>query len=149
VYDTWDHITKKVDRTLAMAQPLTRIRPFAWLLTGNVRRLFPHDTYQTMLAEDFNPAGIAQTRSEMQAVAAAIPRFRAQPPRSPKCPTILLSAARGAKGWERQRTVIREHHRRYAESLPDGRFESVDSAHLVMAEQPQLVADRAQRLLHS
>lgn len=146
VYDTWDQITKKTDRGLALMQGLTRFRPLARLLTSNVRRLFPHDTYETMLAEDFTPAGIAQTRNEMQAVAAAIPRFRAQPPQPPKCPTILLSAAR-ASGLERARPALREHHRRYVESLPDGQFESVDSAHFIMAEQPQLVADRTQRLL--
>jgi pimeloyl-ACP methyl ester carboxylesterase len=146
VYDTWDQITKKTDRGLALTQGLTRFRPLARLLTSNVRRLFPHDTYETMLAEDFTPAGIAQTRNEMQAVAAAIPRFRAQPPQPPNCPTILLSAAR-ASGLERARPALREHHRRYVESLPDGQVESVDSAHFVMAEQPQLVADRTQRLL--
>jgi pimeloyl-ACP methyl ester carboxylesterase len=85
----------------------------------------------------------------MRAVAAAIPQFRDRPPDRPTCPTIVLSAARAAKGRERQNATIREHQRRDAESLPDGRYESVDSAHFIQAEQPQLVATRIQQLLHA
>ncbi|MBE1493834.1 pimeloyl-ACP methyl ester carboxylesterase [Amycolatopsis lexingtonensis] len=149
VYDTWDRTTAKVDRMLAVTQPLSRARPLARLLSGNVRRLFPADTYRTMLAEDFTPAGIAQTRQEMRAVAAAIPEFRARPPRLPGCPTIVLSATRAAKGRERQNAAIREHQRRYADSLPDGRFEEVDSAHFIQAEQPELVGSRIRELLET
>ncbi|WP_406316331.1 alpha/beta hydrolase [Streptosporangium sp. NBC_01639] len=147
VYDTWDQTTKKIDRMMAVVQTLTRFQPLARLFTGNVRRLFSADTYQTMLAEDFTPAGTSQTRKEIQAVAAAVPRFRAQPPRLPKCPTIVLSTARAAKGRERQHAAIREHQRRYAGSLPDGRHEEVDSGHFIQAEQPRLVADRIRELL--
>jgi pimeloyl-ACP methyl ester carboxylesterase len=132
---------------LAVAQTLSRFRPMARLFSGNVRRLFSADTYQTMLAEDFTPAGTFQTRQEVQAVAAAIPQFRAQPPQLPKCPTIVLSAARAAKGRERQNAATREHQRRYADSLPDGRHEEVDSGHFIQAEQPHLVADRIRQLL--
>ena len=149
VYDTWDQTTKKIDRMLAVTQALSRFRPLARLFTGNVRRLYSASTYQTMLAEDFTPAGISQTRKETQAVAAAIPQFRAQPPQLPKCPTIVLSVARAAKGRERQHAAIREHQRRYAGTLPDGRYEVVDSAHLIQAEQPQLVATRIQQLLQA
>jgi pimeloyl-ACP methyl ester carboxylesterase len=146
VYDTWDQTTRNVDRVLAVTQPLSRFRPLARLFSGNLRRLFPADTYQAMLAEDFTPAGTAQTRREMQAVAAAVPQFRARPPRLPECPTIVLSAARAARGRERQNAATREHQRRYAGSLPDGRCESVDSAHFIQAEQPQLLATRIQEL---
>jgi pimeloyl-ACP methyl ester carboxylesterase len=149
VYDTWDQTTKKVDRMLAVTQALSRFRPLARLFSSNVRSVFSADTYQTMLAEDFNPAGTAQTRKEMQAVAAAIPQFRVQPPQLPKCPTIVLSAAHAAKGRERQHAAIREHQGRYADSLPDGRYEVVDSAHLIQAEQPQLVVTRIQQLLQA
>jgi pimeloyl-ACP methyl ester carboxylesterase len=83
----------------------------------------------------------------MRAVAAAIPKFRAQPPRLPKCPTIVLSAARAAKGREPQNASMNEHQRRYADSLPDGRHELVDSAHFIQAEQPRLVATRIRQLL--
>jgi hypothetical protein len=100
-----------------------------------------------MLAEDFVPGGIAQTRKETSAVAAAIAEFRGAPPRPPRCPTIVLSATRPRKGRERQHAGIREHQRGYAESLPDGRFDSADSAHFIQAEQPQLVADRVGQLL--
>lgn len=147
VYDTWDQTTKQIDRALGVTQTLSRFRPLARLFSGNVRRLFSADTYQAMLAEQFTPAGIAQTRQEMQAVAAAIPQFRAQPPQVPKCPTIVMSATRPAKGRERQNASMNEHQRRYADSLPHGRYEPVDSAHLIQAEQPQLVVTRIQQLL--
>ena len=127
-------------------QALTRFRPLARLFTGNIRRLYSADTYQAMLAEDFTPAGISQTRKETQAVAAAIPKFRAQPPQLPKCPTTVLSVARAAKGRERQHASIREYQRSYAATLPDGRYEVFDSAHLIQAEQPQLLATRIQQL---
>ncbi|MEV6150181.1 alpha/beta hydrolase [Nonomuraea sp. NPDC052129] len=147
VYDTWDQTTKKIDRMLAVTQTLSRFRLLARLFSGNVRPLFSADTYQAMLAENFTPAGTAQTRKEMRAVAAAIPQFRAHPPQLPKCPTIVLSAARAAKGRERQNAAIREHQRLYADTLPDGGHEVVDSAHFIQAEQPHLVADRIGRLL--
>jgi pimeloyl-ACP methyl ester carboxylesterase len=149
VYDDWDVTTAKVDRMLAVSQALTRFRPLARLLSTNLRRLYPADTYRVMLAEDFTPAGTAQTRAEMRAVAAAIPRFRARPPELPKCPTVVLSAGRAARGREAQGAAIREHQRRYADRLPDGRYESVDAAHLVQAEQPGLVAARIRELLGS
>jgi pimeloyl-ACP methyl ester carboxylesterase len=149
VYDTWDQTTKKVDRMLAVSQTLSRIPALARLFSANIRRLYPADTYQAMLAEDFTPAGISQTRTEMQAVAAGIPQFRAQPPRPPKCPTITLSATHAAKGRERQNAAIREHQRRYTEHLPDGHYEEVSSGHLIQAEQPLLVADRASGLLRT
>jgi pimeloyl-ACP methyl ester carboxylesterase len=147
VYDAWDQTTRRVDRTLAVAQPLMCFRPLARLFTGNIRHSFPDDTYQTMLAEDFTPAGIAQTRKEMKAVAAAIPAFRHRPPQTPKCPAIVLSAARPPKRRQRQRAGIGEHQSRLAAGLPDGRFEEADSAHFIQAEQPQLIADRTRRLL--
>jgi pimeloyl-ACP methyl ester carboxylesterase len=147
VYDTWDQATRRIDRALAATQPLTRVRPLARLFTRNIRRLFPGDTYQSMLAEDFTPAGIAQTRKEMQAVAAAIPAFRHCPPEPPECPTIVLSAAHPARGRERQHADICEHQRRLAAGLPGGRFEAADSAHFIQAEKPQLIADRARQLL--
>lgn len=147
VYDTWEQTTNKIDRMLAVTQTLSRFQPLARLFSGNLRRLFSADTYQTMLAEDFTPAGCFQTRKEMQAVAAAIPQFRAQPPQLPKCPTIVLSSARAAKGREHQNAANREHQSLYANSLPDGRYESVDSGHLIQAEQPQFVVTRIQQLL--
>jgi pimeloyl-ACP methyl ester carboxylesterase len=147
VFDVLDQTTRKIDRALAVAQVLCRFRPLRRLASGNVRRLFPRDTYETMLAEDFVPDGIAQTRKEAKAVAAAVTQFRSRPPRPPQCPTILLSASRPRKGRERQHAGIREHQRSYAESLPDGRFDSADSAHFIQAEQPQFVADRVRQLL--
>ena len=82
-------------------------------------------------------------------MAAAIPQFHAQPPRLPECPVIVLSVARAAKGRERQLAANREHQRRYAGSLRHGRYEVVDSAHLIQAEQPQLLATRIQELLQA
>lgn len=147
VYDTFDRTVARIDRALHVAQPLVRFRPLARVVSGSVGRVFPADTYATMLAEDFVPAGIAQTRKEMRAVAAAIHRFRAEPPRPPECPTVVLSGSRPERGRERQHADIALHERMWVESLPDGRFEEVDSGHLIMAEQPRIVADRVAMLL--
>ncbi|MEW9527184.1 alpha/beta fold hydrolase [Microbispora sp. NPDC049125] len=147
VYDTWDRTTAKIDKGLAVAQVLTRFRPFRRLASGNMRRLFPPDTYEAMLAENLTPAGIAQTRSEVKAVAAAIPRFRARPPALPRCEALVLSAGHTPKGKAEIYTGIREHQRRYAESLPDGRCEVIDSGHFIQAEQPHVVAAALGRLL--
>ncbi|MFE7526390.1 alpha/beta fold hydrolase [Kitasatospora sp. NPDC057542] len=147
VYDTFDQTARKVDRAMGVTQALVRFRPLARMASANIGRVFPADTYATMLAEDFVPAGIAQTRKEFKAVAAAIPRFRAEPPGLPTCPTVLLSASRPVKGRERQHAVIAEHQRRWVETLPDGRFEEVDSAHFIQAEQPGIVAQRITSLL--
>ncbi|MFE4515571.1 alpha/beta fold hydrolase [Kitasatospora sp. NPDC056783] len=147
VYDTFDQTVRKVDRAMGVTQALVRSRRLARMVSGNISRVFPADTYATMLAEDFVPAGIAQTRKELEAVAAAIPRFRAEPPGLPTCPTVLLSASRPAKGRERQHAAITEHQRRWVETLPDGRFEEVDSAHFIQAEQPGVVAERITSLL--
>ncbi|GAA2282346.1 alpha/beta hydrolase [Kitasatospora cystarginea] len=147
VYDTFDRTARKVDRAMGVTQALVRFRRLARMASGNIGRVFPVDTYATMLAEDFVPAGIAQTRKEFKAVAAAIPQFRAEPPGLPTCPTVLLSASRPVRGRERQHAVITEHQRRWVETLPDGRFEKVDSAHFIQAEQPGIVAERITSLL--
>ncbi|MFI7427477.1 alpha/beta fold hydrolase [Micromonospora sp. NPDC049836] len=147
--DSWARTTRQVDRMLAVAQALSRLRLFGRLFSANVRPHYPADAYETMLAEDFTPAGTAQTRREMRALAAALPSFRTDPPEPPTCPTILLSAARPAGGRERQHALTRDHQRRYVETLPHGRYESVDSAHLIHAEQPALVAARIRELLTS
>ncbi|MFE2407368.1 alpha/beta fold hydrolase [Kitasatospora sp. NPDC059408] len=147
VYDTFDRTVTQVDRSLAMLQTLVRFRWFARLTSGNVRRVFPADTYETMLAEDFVPAGIAQTRKEIKAVAEAIPRFRAAPPAPPTCPTVLRSASRPQPGRARHHAGLVEHQRRWVEALPDGRFERADSGHFIQAEQPGVVADRVRELL--
>jgi pimeloyl-ACP methyl ester carboxylesterase len=149
VYDTWDRTTKQIDRMLSVTQAASRVRPLARLFSANLRRLYPADTYRAMLGEDFTPAGVSQTRKELQSVAAAIPQFRARPPQLPKCPTILLSATRAAKGRERQNASMREHQRGYAESLPSGRYEAVDSGHLIQAEQPELVVARIRQLIEA
>ncbi|MFE5588005.1 alpha/beta fold hydrolase, partial [Kitasatospora sp. NPDC056531] len=146
-YDAIDQIARRVDRTLALVQPLTRFRPLARLASGNVRQVFPPDTYATMLAEDFVPAGLAQTRREFRAVAAAIPRFRTAPPAPPTCPTILLSADRPRRGGERTHPALQSHQHRWADTLAGGRYEAVDSGHFIQAEQPALVADGVRELL--
>jgi pimeloyl-ACP methyl ester carboxylesterase len=147
VYDSFDHSARRIDRALGAAQALVRVRPLARLVSGSVRRVFPADTYATMLAENFVPAGVAQTRKEIRAVAAAIPQFRAEPPGPPACPTVLLSASRPRKGREQQHAAIARHQRQWTETLPDGRFEEVDSGHFIQAEQPGMVADWAGQLM--
>jgi pimeloyl-ACP methyl ester carboxylesterase len=149
MYDTWDQTAKKIDHNLAVAQALTHVHPLARLASRNIQGLFPKDTYKTMLAEDFTPASIAQMRNENRAVLTAVRQYRDQPPRPPKCPTIVLAATRppSSKKRARRQAEGHEHQRRYAENLPDGRYEDVDSGHFIQAEQPHLVAERTRQLL--
>ncbi|GAA3618221.1 alpha/beta hydrolase [Nonomuraea rosea] len=149
MYDTWDQIAKQIDRNLAVAQRLTYVRPLAGLAGRNIRGLFSRDTYKTIVREDFTPAGVAQMRNENGAVLGAIRQYRIQPPRSPKCPTILLAATRPPASTPRGQRLAegRVHQRGYVENLPDGHYEEVDSGHFIQAEQPHLVADRIRQLL--
>ncbi|WP_344611347.1 alpha/beta hydrolase [Dactylosporangium salmoneum] len=149
VYDTWDRTTGRIDRMMAVTQALTRLRPLARLFSANLRRLYAADTYATMLAEDLTPAGTAQTRKELRAVAAAVHEFRDHPPAPPRCPAIVLSVTRAAKGREGQHAANREHQRRYAESLPAGRWSEVDAGHLLQAERPGDVAAAVRQLLRA
>jgi pimeloyl-ACP methyl ester carboxylesterase len=146
VYDRFDQTARRVTLSLSVGQLLIWFRPMAWLSTGNVRRVFPPDTYKTMLAEDFTPSGIAQTKKEFKAVAVAVHQFRAEPPSLPACPTVVLSASRPLRRGE-NRSLIAEHQRRYVQTLPDGWFEEADSSHFIQAEQPAIVAGRIQHLL--
>jgi pimeloyl-ACP methyl ester carboxylesterase len=150
MYDDWDARAAKADRMMAWMQVFTRIRPLGGLFIGNLRAGYSPDTCRAILDEDFTPAGTAQTRKEMRAVAAAIHEFRADPPPLPDCPVLLLAAARPARERAHEIAFVesaQEHDRGYIESLHDGHFESVDSAHLMQAEQPQLIADRVRELL--
>ena len=80
-------------------------------------------------------------------MAAAIHQFRAKPPSLPVCPTVLISASRPLRRGE-NRHLIAEHQRRYVETLPNGRFERVDSSHFIQVEQPGIVAGTIGQLLH-
>ena len=147
VYDRFDRTAGKVDHALAVTQTLVRFRPLARMASGNLRRAYPADTYATMLAEDFVPAGIAQTRKELRAVVAAIPQFRTQPPGLPTCPTVLLSPSRPDRGRRAQRTAMTTHQRQWVATLSHGHFEQIDSGHLIQAEQPGIVAEAVRQLL--
>jgi pimeloyl-ACP methyl ester carboxylesterase len=61
----------------------------------------------------------------------------------------VLAATRppSSKKRARRQAEGHEHQRRYAENLPDGRYEDVDSGHFIQAEQPHLVAERTRQLL--
>jgi len=111
--------------------------------------LFPKDTYKTMLAEDFTPAGIAQIRNEARAVATAVLQYRDQPPQPLKCLTILLAATRPPMSTTRtqRQPAGPQHQLRYVENLLDARYEDVGLGHFIQAEQPHLVARRTRQLL--
>lgn len=150
IYDDWDTRLPKIDRMMGWAQALSHVRPLRGMFIGNLRRGFSPETCRTIRDEDVSPAGFAQTRREMHAVAAAIPQFRLRPPAIPQCPVTVLAAARPVKDRPHQIAVVtsaQEQLRRFTASLPHGRFESVDSAHLMQAEQPQLIATEARQLV--
>lgn len=144
-YGDWAATVRKTDRILAVQQTLARYRPLTRMLTRSYGRMFAPDTYDAMLSEDFTPAGIAQTRREIQAVAAGISEFRSRPPQPPECGVILISATRANRLQARNLGTIREYQRRYAEQV-GGQFEDADSEHIVPAEQPGQVASAVRRL---
>jgi pimeloyl-ACP methyl ester carboxylesterase len=144
-YDDWAATASKTDRILAVQQAAARCRPLMRMLTQSYGRMFPADTYDTMLAEDFTPAGIAQTRRELKAFATGVREFRSRPPQPPECDVIVISATRANRLQARHHDTIREYQRRYAEQA-GGQFEDADSEHIVPAEQPGLVAAAVRRL---
>ena len=150
MYDDWDARVASTDRMMAVMQALTHVRPLAGLFIGNLRAAYGPDTARTILDEDFTPAGTAQTRKELRAVADGIRDFRGRPPEPPACPVIVLAATRPVRQKPYEIAFVataQDHDRRYAQSLPDGRFEAVDSAHLVQAERPEVIAASVRGLL--
>ncbi|MFJ4649994.1 hypothetical protein ACIP5Y_01830 [Nocardia sp. NPDC088792] len=101
-----------------------------------------------MLAEDFTPRDIAQTRQEIRAFAAAIDEFRRRPPEPPKSGVIVMAATRAARYQAGSLDVLREYQRRYAEQV-GGEFEDVDSEHIVPAERPEQIAAAIRRLVQA
>lgn len=150
MYDDWDARVAKADRMMAVMQVLTHVRALRRLFAGSLRAGYSPDTCQAILDEDFTPAGTAQTRKELQAVADGIRDLRRRPPAPPVCPVILLAAARPVRRKPHEIAFVasaQEHDRLYVEALPDGRFEAVDSAHLMQAERPQVIAASVRELL--
>ncbi|MBB5915913.1 pimeloyl-ACP methyl ester carboxylesterase [Nocardia transvalensis] len=147
-YDDWAATARKTDRILAVQQSLARIRPLMRGMTASYGRMFPADTYATMLAEDFTPEGLAQTRRELAAVEDGIIEFRSRPPQPPACEIVVLSATRANRLRSRNHATLREYQRRYADQV-GGRFEDADSEHIVPAEQPAQIAAAVRRVIEA
>lgn len=145
-YNNWAPTAKKTDRILAAQQALSHFPPLMRMLTRSYGRKFPADSYATMLAEDFTPAGLATTRHEIAAVAGAIDEFRRRPPEPPKSGVIVISAIHAARYQARNLDVMREYQRRYAEQV-GGQFEDAVSEHIIPAERPEQVADAVRRMV--
>jgi pimeloyl-ACP methyl ester carboxylesterase len=144
-YADWAATASKTDRILAVEQAAAHCRPLMRMLTRSYGRMFPAATYEAMLAEDFTPAGIIQTRRELKAFAAGVLKFRSRPPQPPECDVVVISATRANRFQARNHDTIREYQRRYAEQV-GGQFEDADSEHIVPAEQPRQVAAAIRRL---
>ncbi|WP_433201075.1 alpha/beta fold hydrolase [Nocardia sp. CA-107356] len=147
-YDNWAPTVKKTDRILAVQQALSHYPPLMRMLTRSYGRKFPADSYATMLAEDFTPAGLATTRHEIAAVAGAIDEFRRRPPQPPKSGVIVISAIHAARYQARNLDLMREYQRRYAEQV-GARYEDADSEHIIPAERPEQVAAAVRRLVNA
>ncbi|GAB2549675.1 alpha/beta fold hydrolase [Nocardia heshunensis] len=147
VYDDWSPRVAKTDRIIAVQQVLFRVRPLARLLTHPYSRIFPADAYATMLDEDFTPAGLAQTRNDIRAVADSIGEFRSRPPQlPPQCAVAVIVSSRANRLQARNFDTLHEYQKRYAEEV-GAQFEAVDSEHIVPAEQPGPIAEVVRRLL--
>jgi pimeloyl-ACP methyl ester carboxylesterase len=145
IYDDWSATARQTDRILAAQQALAHSRTLMRMLTRPYGRMFPVDTYEAMLIDDFSPAGIAQNRREIAAVATGIDEFRSRPPKPPHCDIVLISASRADRMHARNHGAIREYQRRYAEQV-GARFEDADCEHVVPAEKPEQVAAAIRRL---
>ncbi|MFE2994751.1 alpha/beta fold hydrolase [Nocardia sp. NPDC059246] len=145
-YDNWTPTVKKTDRILAVQQALSHYPPLMRILTRSYGRKFPADSYAVSLAEDFTPAGLAQTRHEIAAVAAAIDEFRRRPPQPPKSGIVVISAIHAASYQARNLDLMREYQRRYADQV-GAQFEDAVSEHIIPAEQPGQVAAAVRRLM--
>ncbi|PSR69223.1 hypothetical protein C8258_04750 [Nocardia sp. MDA0666] len=144
-YADWAATATRTDRVLAVQQSLARFRPVMRALTGSYGRMFPADTYETMLREDFTAAGITATRSEFDAFATGIGPFRDNPPRPPGGEVVVISALRADRWHARHHDTIREYQRRFTDRV-NGRFEDADSEHIVPAECPDQVAAAVLRM---
>jgi pimeloyl-ACP methyl ester carboxylesterase len=147
LYGAYEAAAKRLDRLLGVQRILSRFRPLARLATSSLGSMFSADTYEAMLAEDFTPAGMAQTRCELAAFVHGIAEFRRRPPESPMCDVVVISAARAGGYEEDDHAQIREHQRKYAENV-GGRFEDADSEHIVPAERPEQVVAAIRRLAY-
>ncbi|MFI7669493.1 alpha/beta fold hydrolase [Nocardia sp. NPDC049526] len=147
-YDNWAPTAKKTDRILAVQQALSHFPPLMRMLTRSYGRKFPADSYATMLAEDFTPAGLATTRHEIAAVAGAIDEFRRCPPEPPKSGIIVISAIHAARYQARNLDLMREYQNRYAEQV-GGQYEDAVSEHIIPAERPEQVAAAVRRLVNA
>ncbi|MEV5835896.1 alpha/beta hydrolase [Nocardia sp. NPDC052112] len=147
-YDNWAPIAKKTDRILAAQQALSQFPPLMRMLTRSYGRKFPADSYATMLAEDFTPAGLATTRHEIAAVAGAIDEFRRRPPEPPKSGVMVISATHAARYQARNLDLIREYQHRYAEQV-GGQYQDAVSEHIIPAERPEQVAAAVRRLVNA
>ena len=151
MFDDVTRLTRRQDRMYAMFELASRVPPLrravAAVGTGSFRGSFAPETYATMLAEDVLPASFAQMRREAAARAAAVVQFRRHPPQPPECPVIVLSANRTVRGAGGYLADIQEHQRRYVETVPHGSLELVDAAHVLQAEQPDVVATHVRALL--
>jgi pimeloyl-ACP methyl ester carboxylesterase len=145
LYDDWTAAAASTDRILAAHQAAAHCRPLIRRLTRSYGRMFSPGTYEAMLAEDFTPAGAAQTRRETKAFAAGVREFRTRPPQPPQGGVIVISAARASRLQARNHATVREYQRRYA-GQAGAQFEDADSAHIVPAEQPGQVAAAVRRL---
>ena len=131
VYDRFDQTARWVSISLGVGQLLVWFRPLAWISTGNVRRVFPPDTYKTMRAEDFTPARHRADEEGIQGRGRGrppVPRGAAQPPGMPDRADIGLppAQARGKPARHRRApaTVRPDAARR---AVRRSRFQSLHS----------------------
>lgn len=147
VYDDWTDRARMTDRILAFQQAVSHIPLAMRPLTRSYGRMFPADTYATMLAEDFTPAGLAQTRNEIRAVAQGVGEFRSRPPQlPPQCAVVVITPSRANHIQARNLDTLVEYERRYAQEI-GAQIEEADSEHIIPAEQPAQVAAAVRRLL--
>jgi pimeloyl-ACP methyl ester carboxylesterase len=150
-FDDEPERTRREVRPYGLVRIACHVRPIRWtlarILSRPLRDLYAPATLAAIRDESFKPACVAQSVREAWAMAEELDRMRVAPPPSPTCPVVLLAAQRTFGAGSSEARDLERRQLEYVATLPNGRFERVDSGHLVQAEQPGLVAERVRQLV--
>jgi pimeloyl-ACP methyl ester carboxylesterase len=102
----------------------------------------PVDVLADHRREDFSPAGASGMVAELSTFLDELRGLRSAAPDLRGIPLVVVSGTRPTRADRRVRQAITAAHRRTAEETPGARLvEATGSAHLVMFDEPQLLAD--------
>jgi pimeloyl-ACP methyl ester carboxylesterase len=112
------------------------------ILGSRPGRRQPADVRADHRSEDFDAGAAAGMVAELSTFLAELGSLRAAPPELGGIPLVVVSGTRPTRADRRVRRAITAAHRRTADTTPGARLvEATRSAHLVMFDEPDLLAD--------